>query len=105
MQPLSNKDLLKLETKMGGQRNLSILIDSLSKIEHFKSAWETPAGGELMSIIIKNMGKITELIIEEKDKEKDRAELRAYRNILTEFSLKIRKLNHGKATIKEKLGE
>jgi len=105
MQPLSDKQILNLQKKMGGERNLSIVIESLGKNEQFQAAWETPIGKEIMAILVAKMVLITEKILDGVDEDKDRAELKAYRTILDNWSARIKELYHGKAELKKNLGE
>jgi hypothetical protein len=87
-----DKRLTQLARKMG-QKNAGALLSVLGKNKQFLSALDTPVGQELLKdAVLAVEGKI-ELILAEKDKDQDRAELRAYRKIIDKWVGYINRYN------------
>ena len=83
-----NQDWNKL-TKKKGSKNAKIFIEVLGRCKQFQQAYGTPIGQELLSDIILNMQRLMSLVLDEKDDDLTRADLRCYQRILTDWSTKI----------------
>ena len=95
---LTDEDRLKLErlAKRIGNENAKTLLSVLGREKGFVDAIESPAGEELLKdVIFAIEGKI-DLILNEKDRPEDRAELKAYMNILRKWTSKINKYTQNK---------
>jgi len=86
------KRLTQLARRMGGE-NASRLISVLAKNKEFVNAIETPVGQELVKDIVMCVENIMGVIMNEKDSDKDRADLRAYLNILNRWQGRIAQYN------------
>lgn len=87
-----DKRLISLAKKMGS-KNASILLSVLGKDKQFLSALDTEVGQELLKDVVTSIERIVELILKEKEDEKDRAELRAYRSIINRWKGRINRFN------------
>jgi len=85
---MDNETFEKLQRVMGVD-NAKVFLKAMQRDKQFKKAIETPIGVELLSDVVANMESIFELIINEKDSLETRAELKAYRKILGNWSRKI----------------
>ena len=87
-----DKNLVQLARKMG-PKPASALLSVLGKNKQFLSALETPVGQELLKDAVSSVEGKIELILTEKDKPKDRAELQAYLSIISKWQGYINKYN------------
>ena len=87
-----NKNLTELARKMG-HKNASVLLSNLGKDKQFINALDTPIGQELLKNAVMEMERIVGLILSEKEDEKDRARLQAYKEITREWSMYITRYN------------
>jgi len=78
----------KLSRSMG-LKQASLFLSNLGKDRKFVSAIETQIGQEIYSDLILSAEDLLKKIINEKDEPKDRAELRAYLNIMSKWNDKI----------------
>ena len=92
--------LQQLARKMGSKR-ASILLSVLGKDKAFKNALETPIGQELLKDAVSSIEDKISLILEEKDAQNDRAELRAYMNIVNKWTNIINQYNKNKETFEK----
>lgn len=97
-----NKTLQQLSRKMG-KRNASNLLSVLGKDKAFINALDTPVGQELLKDATTCVeGKIS-LILQEKDEPKDRAELKAYLEIITKWQGILNRYNKNKARFNQEV--
>ena len=90
-----NANLLALSRKMG-KANASSLLSVLGKNKQFLDALDTNVGQELLKdAVLAIEGKI-QLILGEKDKPKDRAELQAYLSITEKWAGRLAEYNKDK---------
>ena len=87
-----NVNLTQLSRKMG-RENASSLLSVLGKNKQFLSALETPVGQELLKDAVSSIEGKIQLILMEKDKPNDRAELQAYLSIVGKWQGHINKYN------------
>jgi hypothetical protein len=87
-----DKRLTQLARKMG-EKNASSLLSVLGKNKQFLSALETPVGQELLKDAVSSVEGKIELILAEKDKPNDRAELQAYLAIIRKWQGYINRYN------------
>jgi len=92
---------IQLAKKMG-QKSASALLSVLGKNKQFISALETPVGQELLKDAVSSIEGKIELILMEKDKPKDRAELQAYLSIVSKWQGYINRYNKDEETFKKK---
>lgn len=86
---MHNSDDIKKLIRKIGQGPTKILLEALAKNKQFEAAISTPIGVEILSDINVSIKDRMSLIIDEKDDEKTRAELRAYVEILNKWSARI----------------
>lgn len=79
----------KLQKYLGNASNAKVFLEVLARDKQFEAALETPIGVELLMDIVKEMKALTEMILNDKDDENVRAELKAYRKILGSWSKRI----------------
>lgn len=72
-----------------GTKGASIFLKTLARNKQFKNAMETPLGAELLDDVTENLMNKVELVLNGKDEESTRAEIKAYREILSCWSAKI----------------
>ena len=80
--------LEKLSRKMGS-KPASLFLSNLGKDRNFVSAIETEIGKEIYNDLIFSAEDLLKKIIDENDEPKDRAELRAYLNIMNKWNKRI----------------
>ena len=97
MMPEEDKRLTQLARKMGSKQ-AGILLNVLGKNKQFLSALDTPVGQELLKDVVSNMERIVKLILEEKESEQDRAELRAYKSFADKWSKRLVRYNKDRET-------
>ena len=90
-----NKTLTQLARKMG-KANASQLLSVLGKDKQFINAVESPVGQELLKDAVTCVEDKISIIMQEKDEVKDRAELKAYLNIITKWQTIINRYNKNK---------
>jgi hypothetical protein len=92
-----NKNLMALSRKMG-RKGASALLSVLGKNKQFLSALDSDVGQELLKDAVNSIeGKIELiLILGEKDKPKDRAELQAYLSITAKWASRLDQYNKDK---------
>lgn len=95
---LENRDKY---AKRHGSAQLSKLLSVLGKQRQFVQAWETPVGREILSDLILLAEEKLEKIVEEKADEKDRADYRVCKKLLTKFRDKINSYNQNLTRLKE----
>ena len=86
------KALSQLARKMGAERATS-LLNILGRDKQFINALESDAGKELLKDAVAGMEHCIELILAEKDSEKNRSMLQAYRTIVNKWSGIIARYN------------
>jgi len=96
-----DKRQMQLARKMGG-KSASALLSVLGKNRQFINALETPVGQELLKDAVSSIEGKIELILGEKDKPKDRAELQAYLSIVGKWQGYINRYNKDEETFKKK---
>jgi hypothetical protein len=89
--------LTQLARKMGAKR-ASILLSVLGKNKQFLSALDTPIGQELLKDAVSEMERIIQLILNEKEKDTDKADLRAYKSITQKWADRLARYNKDKET-------
>ena len=72
-----------------GTKGASIFLKTLARDKQFKNAMETPLGVELLDDVTENLINKVELVLNEKDDGSTRAEIKAYREILSSWAAKI----------------
>ena len=87
-----NKSLTQLARKMGKER-ASVLLSVLGKNKQFLSALDSPVGQELLKDAVLAIQNKMELIMDEKDKPQDRAELQAYLSITRKWAKRLTEYN------------
>lgn len=87
-----NANLLALSRKMG-KDNASALLSVLGKNKQFLDALDTNVGQELLKDAVRAIEGKIELILGEKDKPQDRAELQAYLSITSKWASILNKFN------------
>jgi hypothetical protein len=90
-----NENLTKLARKMGS-KNASALLSVLGKNKQFLSALDTDVGQELLKDAVLVIENKIKLILDEKDKPKDRAELQAHLHITRKWSERLNRYNQDK---------
>lgn len=90
-----NKTLQQLSRKMG-KRNASNLLSVLGRDKAFLNALDTPVGQELMKDCVSCVEDKVSLILQEKDEPRDRAELKAYMQILGKWQNIMNRYNKNK---------
>jgi len=79
-----NKTLRQLGRKMGPE-NASKLLSALGRDKQFMNAIETPAGQELMKDAVSCIEDKLVLWLQGKDTPEDKAEVKAYLNIINKW--------------------
>jgi len=92
--------LKELAKKMGSDKRVSVLMSVLGKSRSFMNALETPVGQELLKCAVSAIEEKIELILAEKDTQKDRAELQAYMSILRRWQDIINTFNKNDNTFR-----
>jgi hypothetical protein len=90
-----NKNLMALSRKMG-RKGASALLSVLGKNKQFLSALDSDVGQELLKDAVNSIEGKIELILGEKDKPKDRAELQAYLSITAKWASRLDQYNKDK---------
>ena len=88
LQEEMDKRLIQLAKKMG-KDNASQLLSVLGKDKSFLSALETEVGQELLRDAVSSVEHIIGLILNEKEDDKDKADLRAYLSIIKRWQGRI----------------
>jgi hypothetical protein len=91
------KTLTSLARKMG-EKNASALLSVLGKDKQFVDAIETTVGQELLKDAVLAMENIIRLVLVDKDTKKDRAELKAYKEIIHSWQGRIANYNKNRET-------
>ena len=89
------RTLTQLAHKMG-KKNATSLLSVLGKDKQFINALDTPVGQELMKDATNCVEDKINLVLQEKDEPKDRAELKAYLTIITKWQNIINRYNKNK---------
>jgi hypothetical protein len=79
-----------------GNKNASALLSVLGKNKQFLSALDSTVGQELLKDAVRSIEGKIELILGEKDKPQDRAELQAYLSITRKWSKRLDEYNKDK---------
>ncbi len=87
--------------KKHGSTPTSKLLSVLGRQRQFIQAWETPVGKEILSDLILLAEEQLEKIVEEKADDKDRADYRVCKKLLTKFRDKINSYNQNLTRLKE----
>lgn len=103
---ITEEDRRKLEklAKRIGAENAKTLLTVLGRDKVFLDAFQSPLGQELLKDVIFAIEDKLSLILNEKDKPKDRSELKAYQTILRSWSGRIKKYNQNKEKLMKELG-
>lgn len=88
---ITDKDQIKLAkiARKMGSGNARMLLNILGREKAFIEAITSPLGEELMTDLVNSIEARIKLIIDEKDQPKDRAEIRALREVLRKWQGKI----------------
>ena len=86
-----------------GSKNASNLLSVLGKDKAFINAIETPEGQEILKTAVACIEDKIGLILQEKDKQEDRAELRAYMTILNNWTGIINRYNTKKEVFEKNI--
>ncbi len=78
--------IIQKMAKRMGSKNAVQLLSVLGKKKQFYDAISTNTGQELLKDCIIHVERIMSKILDEKDEEKDRADLRAYKSIINRWS-------------------
>lgn len=89
--------LTQLAKKMG-DKNASQLLSVLGKDKSFLTALDTTVGQELLKDAVSSIERIMGLIINEKESDSDRAELRAYLSIVKRWQGRLNQYNKNRET-------
>lgn len=103
--PISEQDrmnLAKLARKIGGD-NAQMLLTVLGREKQFVDAITSPLGEELMKDVLTSIEARMALVIDEKDEPKDRAEIRAFKEILRKWQKKINRYEQNKEKLMKAL--
>lgn len=87
--------LAKLARKMGNE-NAKTLLSVLGHDKEFVDAITSPLGEELLKDAVTCIESKLYLVLTEKDKPEDRAEIRAYTNIVNKWTRRINKYEQNK---------
>ena len=96
-----DKRITQLAKRMGSE-NATRLLSVLGKDRSFLDAIDTTVGQELVRDLISSIERIIGVILNEKDDDNDRAELRAYMSILKRWQGRIKAYNKNHNTFMEK---
>ena len=90
-----NKTLQQLARKMG-QENVSKLLSALGRDKQFLNAIESTTGQELMKDAVGSIEDKLVLWLQGKDTPEDKAEVKAYLNIVNKWQANINRYNKNK---------
>jgi hypothetical protein len=76
-------------TRKMGSKNTKVFLETLARNKQFKSAIETPIGVELLTDVTNNLQNLIEIILNGEDTIEVRAEVKAFRKILNNWSQRI----------------
>lgn len=93
MKNIDSSTLLALSKKMGGGDNVSRLLSVLGKRKQFRDAIETNIGQELLKDLIRKIEKKLEKWLKGDADDEDRAELKAYQNLMDTWMTRLIKYN------------
>lgn len=102
MHPDEMDERIKQLARRIGSENASQLLGVLGKDRSFLDALDTVVGQELLKDLIVSIERIMGIILNEKDDDNDRAELRAYMSILKRWQGRIKTYNRNHQTFMEK---
>ena len=102
---LTDEDRAKLEklAKRIGNENAKTLLSVLGREKGFIDAINSPLGEELLKDAIFAVENKLDLILNEKDKPEDRAEVRVYMSILRKWTSRINKYSQNKERLVQAL--
>ena len=83
---MREEEVAKLNKRFGNK--LPIFLEALARGKQFRNAIETPIGNELLTDATNIMQECIEKVIDEKDDDGIRAEIRVLRKIINRWSKK-----------------
>lgn len=87
-----DKRLIQLAKRMG-RDNASQLLSVLGRDKEFLTALDSAVGQELLRDAVSSVENIMSIIMNDKDKDEDRADMRAYLSIIKRWQGRIKQYN------------